>query len=109
MPAAKGGTDTGSIPPEMIAGALGACIGVYLVDYCQRVELPTEGLSLTAGYETSEKPSRISKMQVQVKLPPGIPERRLRALQKVAESCLVHNTLLQPPEIEVSIAQPGSG
>jgi uncharacterized OsmC-like protein len=102
LPRPKGGSDVGPTPPELLVGALGACIGVYLVDYCERADLPTEGLSLEAGYRTAERPSRISDIQLQVNLPAGIPQERQRALHKVAESCLVHNTLLCRPDVAIS-------
>ena len=108
VPQSKGGTDAGPTSPELFVGALGTCIGIYVVDYYQRAKLPTEGLALEVEFDTAEDPSRITEIRVRVNLPPGIPEQRLRALQKVAESCLVHQTLLQAPQIEISLVPPGS-
>jgi uncharacterized OsmC-like protein len=93
-------------PPEAFVGAVGACVGVYLVDYCERAELPTEGLAMTASSETVDDPKRIGRIRIEVKLPPGIPEGRLRALHKVADSCLIHQTLVHGPEVEVSLTRP---
>ena len=104
LPRPKGGSDVGPTPPELFVGALGACIGVYLVDYCERAGLPTEGLSMEAEYDTTERPSRISSIRLGVNLPEGIPEERCQALQKVAESCLVHNTLLCRPDVAISLS-----
>ncbi len=103
-----GGSDAGPTPPEVFVGAVGACIGVYLVDYCDRAGLPTEGLALAMSFDTADKPKRIGRIQIDIKLPSGIPEDRLRALGKVADSCLVHQTLVHGPEVAVALSRPES-
>jgi putative redox protein len=104
----SGGGDTGPTPPEVFVGAVGACIGVYLVDYCDRAGLPTEGLAMAMSFDTADNPKRIGRIQIEVKLPPGIPEDRLRALRKVADSCLIHQTLARGPEVAIAISRPES-
>lgn len=108
MPAAKG--DTGPIPREMIAGALGGCIGIFIAQYCKRVELPTEGLAVDAEfeYDNEDDPERMTDIRVKVTLPAGIPAERLNARQKVADACIVHRSLLEPPRTEISLVQPES-
>ncbi len=110
MPEAKGGTNRGPIPPEMIAGALGGCIGIFIVQYCQRVGLPTEGLAVDTefDYDDPDKPTAMSDIRVRVTLPAGIPEDRLGAIQKVANTCIVHKTLLEALQMEIALVQPES-
>jgi putative redox protein len=108
MPEAKGGTDQGPIPPEMVAGALGACVGIFIAQYCQMVGLPTEGLAVDTvhEYDDPDSPTRMTDIRVNVTLPAGIPEKRLGAIQKVADACIVHKTLLEAPRMEIALAQP---
>ncbi|MBW1881487.1 MAG: OsmC family protein [Deltaproteobacteria bacterium] len=110
MPEAKGGTDKGPIPPEMIAGALGACVGIFIAQYCQMVGLPTEGLAVDTEfeYDDSDKPTIMTDIRVKVTLPAGIPEERLDAIQKVANTCIVHKTLLEALQMEIALVQPES-
>ena len=108
LPESSGGGDAGPTPPEAFVASVGACIGVYLVDYCDRAGLPTEGLALTASFDTTAGPKRIGRIQIDVKLPPGIPEDRLRALRKVADACLIHQTLVHGPEVAIALSRPES-
>jgi len=104
QPRAGGGNDHGMTPPELLMASLGSCVGVYLVDYCRRAGLPVDGLEMEVTAERAKDPGRFSSLQVTVKLPGSLPEARIKALQRVAESCMVHNTLSSRPDISIEVA-----
>jgi putative redox protein len=51
----------------------------------------------------TDRPARVASLRVVVVPPPGLPEQRRAALLAVASHCTVHNTLHQPPEIEIGL------
>ncbi|MGQ9524267.1 MAG: OsmC family protein [Armatimonadota bacterium] len=104
LPPASGGSDAGPTPPEYLAGALGSCIGVYVVDYCQRAGIPYEGMQIQLEWQDGKAPSRISEISVSVSLPQGVPEEHRAKLQRVAEACKVHNTLMNNPKVSISLS-----
>ncbi|MGC8832936.1 MAG: OsmC family protein [Armatimonadota bacterium] len=104
LPPGSGGTDSGPTPPELLAAALGSCVGVYVVEYCRRHGIPHEGLKIDVSWEDAKAPSRVKGFAVRVSLPEGVPAEHTDRLKKYAEQCKVHNTLIHKPEVELSIS-----
>jgi putative redox protein len=103
LPKEQGGANTAPTPPEVFISSLGACIGVYVVGYCERHNIPHEGLDIKLLWEKADNPARIDKIEVQINFPQSIPADKKPVILKVANSCLVHNTLMNHPEITVII------
>lgn len=104
LPIHSGGTDQGMTPPDLFVSALGSCIGVYIVDYCERVDIPHEGLRIHLEWKVSERPKRISKLNADVELPMVALSPELEAgLRQATEQCLLHNTLNQAPSLNLNI------
>lgn len=103
LPHSSGGTNHGPTPPEYLAAALGSCVGVYVVDYCQRTGIPYEGMRIELKWEDGKAPSRVANIEVSVALPQGVPEEHREKLQRVAEACKVHNTLMHPPTVKIDL------
>ena len=104
QPESDGGTDTGPTPTELFVASLAACVAFYTRRYLKRHDLPEEGLTVTAQAESGAKPSRVASMTITLTLPDGVPEDKRDALLAVASHCTVHNTLTQPPELVIRLA-----
>jgi len=59
-------------------------------------------------YDNEDDPKRMTDIRVKVTLPAGVAAERLNALPKVADACIVHQSLLEPPQTEISLVQPDS-
>jgi len=103
QPVEKGGENAGMTPPELFIVALGACVGVYVVRFAERHDIPLEGLTVEADYETAEDPRRIGSIKVKVKLPQPPPEKYREALLRSARQCMVHNTITHCPQVDISL------
>jgi len=91
-----GGDDKGMMPSEMFISSLVVCIGVYLQGFLARKDIDIDGLLVEADWEKSKKgdgPNRINSITMRVTLPKGVPEKYEQALYRVANSCMIHNTL----------------
>ena len=102
QPTDNGGADLAMTPPEMFAASISACIGHYVAGYCSQAGISTDGLQVLCDWGTAEKPKRIGEISFSVALP-GLPDSRRKAVERVASSCLLHATLLNPPQIEIEI------
>ncbi len=96
------GDDRGMTPPEIFASSLAGCVGFYIARYCEKAGLPTEGLRVDMDWKMAQEPYRIGNIDMQIVLP-GLPENRLNAIRKVAESCLLHATLMHAPTLNTTI------
>lgn len=97
-----GGEDAGPSPAELLSGALGACVAMMVQRYCDSHGYEGE----TAVYLTlqlADDPKRVGSIAIDVELPEGVPEDRKDAVRRVAEKCLVHETLRNPPEVDIDV------
>jgi putative redox protein len=104
QPVEDGGADAAPTPTELFVAGLAACVAHYARRYLARHELPTEGLAAEAHFAIAAKPARVSRVDVCLHLPDGVPAERRAALLAVASHCTVHNSLEHVPEIVVGLA-----
>jgi len=100
------GENRGMTPPELLAGALGSCIGVFAAEYLKRNELPVEGLKVELDWQRADKPKRIGSYVANVSVPHRLTPRQQASLSRIVKACTVHNTLSHPPKIDVELIGP---
>lgn len=105
QPLEDGGRDDAPTPTELFVSSLAACVAFYVRRFLSRHELPVEGLVVDARYAMTRNPNRVGAIRLDVHLDETVPEDRRAALLAVARHCTVHNTLDQPPEIEISLRE----
>jgi uncharacterized OsmC-like protein len=54
--------------------------------------------------ELADGPKRVARIVVDVELPEGVPEDKLVAIRRIAERCPVHETLRNPPRVDIDIS-----
>lgn len=108
QPAENGGSDLGMTPPELLLASLGTCIGYYAAEYLKARQLPTAGLTVSVNAEKAVKPARLAEFKVRLHVPDLHEERHRSGILRAANNCLIHNTLLHAPSIEIELADPGA-
>jgi uncharacterized OsmC-like protein len=98
-----GGHGAGFTPAELVGAALGACIGIMVQGYCDACAPGAGDVEASLTVELADEPHRIGAFVVDVELPEGIPEVRKEAVRRVIEKCVIHETLRNPPEVDVDI------
>ena len=98
-----GGDDTALTPTELFIASLGTCPLVYVLAFAKRHNIPVEGLTADVDYQIVDHPRRVGRFNVTIHLPAPVSDQHRAALQRAAEQCLVHNSLLQPPEVRVTV------
>ncbi|MCX7706262.1 MAG: OsmC family protein [bacterium] len=96
------GTDTGPMPPELFVLGLASCMGYYALFYCRKNKIPVEGMSIESDYEKATNPDRISKVSVKISIP-GLSEEHRKGVMEAVEHCLVHQSLIQKPEVNITL------
>lgn len=108
QPPDNGGTDAGMTPPEFLLASLGACAAFYAVEYLRARNLANSGLSVFVAAEKLKGPTRLGNFRMRVDSPVCLTVEHREGLMRAVGRCLVKNTLLNPPQIEVSLEVPGS-
>jgi len=96
------GADAGSTPPELFLFSLGACAGYYAAQYLNVRGLPSEELEVHVSAEKGDRPARFVSISVRVAAP-GLNKHHRDGILRAVECCLISNTLLHPPRLDVSI------
>jgi uncharacterized OsmC-like protein len=106
QPVEHGGYDEGMTPPELFLASLGSCAAFYAAEYLKRNRLATEGTRVKVTAEKANNPARLANFRIQVDIPAELDERHREGVTAAVHRCLIHNTLLRPPHIEIEITQP---
>jgi putative redox protein len=103
QPADSSGYDEGMTPPELLLASLGSCAAYYAVDYLKRNRIERDGVKTRVTAEKVKGPFRLDNFKIEVEVPGDLEENQLKGLEDAVHRCLIHNTLLSPPKIEVAI------
>jgi len=103
QPAENGGEDSGMTPPELLLASLGSCAAFYAVQYLKTRNLAESGVGVSVIAEKLKSPARLGNFQIRVACPVSLTEEQTEGLMRSVHHCLIHNTLLSPPEIEIEL------
>jgi len=102
QPLENHGEDAGMTPPELMLAALGSCAGYYAAEYLNTRGLPSKDLVVRVSAEKALQPARLGSFRIEVSAP-GVDEQQRAGVLRAVKACLIHNTLLASPSIEVEI------
>lgn len=103
QPQENGGTDAGMTPPEFLLASLGACAAFYAAEYLRTRNLAHGGVQVSVNAEKLKGPARLGNFRIRVNSPVALTPDQREGMMRSVEHCLVKNTLLNPPQIDVSI------
>ena len=103
QPQENGGEDSGMTPPELLLAALGSCAAFYAAQYLKTRSLAEKDIKVSVTAEKLKQPARLGNFTVQVSCPTPLTEEQSAGLMRSVQHCLVHNTLLTPPEIRIEL------
>jgi uncharacterized OsmC-like protein len=106
QPVESKGYDEGMMPPELLLASLGSCAAFYAVDYLVRNKIQRDGVKARVTAEKVKSPFRLDNFKIEVEVPGGLDDAHLQGLEDAVHRCLIHNTLLQPPTMEIAIRVP---
>lgn len=94
----NGGSATAPEPFQLFLASIATCAGVYALEFCRARGLPSEGMSLSMRYEFDEKKQFVERLDIDLKVPPGFPERYKKAVIRVMDLCSVKKHIMKPPK-----------
>jgi putative redox protein len=103
QPADSKGYDEGMTPPELLLASLGSCAAYYAVDYLNRNKLSSEGTQVRVTAEKVKEPFRLDNFKIEVDVAGELDDLQLKGVDEAVHRCLIHNTLLHPPQMKVEV------
>jgi len=102
QPVASGGMNSAPSPFELFLASIGTCAGIYVKSFCDQRGLSTAQVKLVQSMEYDHSTHLLSKVKIDIKVPPDFPEKYREALINVAGLCAVKRTLANPPKFEIA-------
>jgi len=93
--------DSAPMPFEVFLASIGTCAGIYVLGFCKKRNLPTEGIRIVQRNHAAAS-GMVQKIDLEIQVPPAFPSQYYDALVRSAELCKVKKTLENPPSFEVT-------
>ena len=101
QPPQGGGEGSAPTPFATFLASLGTCAGIYVLGFCRQRDLPTEGIRLTQRLGVDRATGMVDKVELDIHVPPGFPQKYHAALVRSAEQCAVKKLIESPPRFEI--------
>jgi len=102
QPVAGGGEGSAPTPFATFLASIGTCAGIYALGFCRQRGLPTEGMRIIQRVANDPLSGMVGRIELEIQVPPGFPEKYLPSLIRSAELCAVKKHFENPPKIEVT-------
>lgn len=101
QPREGGGEDSAPAPFSLFLASVATCAGIYVLGFCQKRGLPTEGIRLTQRVLQDRETGALTGVEIDVEVPPSFPEKYRDALVRVADGCAVKKAIQAQPRFAV--------
>jgi putative redox protein len=103
QPHENGGFDEGPTPPELLPASLGSCAAFYAALYLRKHKLADQGTRVRVTAGKKKDPPRMDDFHISIDVPADLTPQHVGGIERAVHQCLIHNTLLHPPEISIEI------
>jgi ribosomal protein S12 methylthiotransferase accessory factor len=96
-----GGDASAPEPFSLFLASIGTCAGIYVLGFCQRRQIPSDGIRLVQRMEYNKDTHALVRVDLDIQVPPSFPEKYREALVRVADGCAVKKAIQAQPEFAV--------
>jgi putative redox protein len=108
QPSMGGGEGSAPTPFAVFLSSLGTCAGIYVLGFCRQRGLPTDGIRIIQRMQNNPLTGMIGKIELEIQVPPSLPEKYRPSLIKSAELCAVKKHMENPPKFEITTKEVAS-
>lgn len=102
QPPAGGGRGLAPTPFALFLSSLGTCAGIYVLGFCRQRNLPPENIRIVQRVHANPSTGLVDSVDLEIQVPPEIPEKYHKALILSAELCKVKQQMAAPPEFNIT-------
>lgn len=89
-------------PFALFLSSIGTCAGIYVLGFCQQRGISTDGMKIIQHTSHNRATGMIEKIDLEIQLPKGFPEKYREAVIHSAQLCAVKKHLEHPPQFEIT-------
>jgi len=93
---------TAPAPFALFLASIGTCAGIYVKHFCDQRNIPADDIEIIQHMETDPLTRLVGRINLEIKLPAGFPDKYREAVIRAADQCAVKKHLAQPPVIHVT-------
>jgi putative redox protein len=101
QPLDNGGGNTAPAPFDLYLASIGTCAGIYVKSFCDRRNIPTDGIKIIQNIEYDPVKRLPSRISLDIKVPADFPEKYKEAVINAAGLCAVKKSIADPPKFEI--------
>lgn len=101
QPVAGGGDGSAPAPFDLFIASIGTCAGIFMLSFMKQRGIDPEGSGLTLTTERNRETGMIERIGIDLRLPPGFPEKYEGAIVRAVDQCSVKRHLHNPPTFAV--------
>jgi putative redox protein len=89
-------------PFEIFLASIGTCAGIYVLGFCKKRNLPTDGIHIVERVNHSPSTGMVETIGLEIQVPAGFPEKYHDSLIHSADLCAVKKHLEKPPRFDIT-------
>src|SRR3989304_6017720 len=93
QPVRGGGEGSAPAPFSLFLASIGTCAGIYVLGFCQKRGLPTDGIEIVQRMVPDLRTGRSGRIELDTRAPPDFPEKYHESLVRAASQCAVKKHL----------------
>jgi len=86
------GAGSAPTPFAYFLSSIGTCAGIYVLNFCRQRNISTEGVRIVQNMEVNPFTGLVSKVNLDIQVPPEFPEKYKNAIIRAADQCAVKKT-----------------
>jgi putative redox protein len=106
QPERAGGDDSAPAPFDLFLASIGTCAGIYALGFMQQRGIDPTGSKITMRSHVDPTLGLIGKVDLELELPQGFPEKYRNAVVNAMNQCAVKKHLHQPPAFDIATVAP---
>jgi putative redox protein len=103
QPVYAGGEGKAPAPFGLFLASIATCSGLYVLAFCQNRNIPLDGASVVMRMHKSEQTKMIEKIDIELWLLPGFPEKYKKAVIRSVNMCSVKAHIIDAPAFEIMV------
>lgn len=101
QPKEAGGDGAAPAPFDLFLASIGTCAGLFVLSFCRKRDIATEGLEILQRADWDQAEHRVSRLTLEITLPKDFPEKYRDTLVQTANLCTVKKHLFSPPLFKI--------
>lgn len=101
----EGGDGSAPSPSDLFFASIGACMGIYALDFCQNRKIDPGSRKISVELQSHKKTRMIEKIIFKIDFAAEFPQKYTSALLRTMKLCYVKKHFEQPPQFEFMTTQ----